>query len=78
MNERISVKDRLPKSRQIVLMYIKSKEKNTEDAYAIGFLNSVSFKWHTANLYADIDDCREEVTHWMPLPQKPESEDDAE
>lgn len=63
MNEWISVKDRLPKSRFVVLAYEKP-------------LNSINMSFYEKNSESWID-CDSgyylnSVTHWMPLPNPPE------
>lgn len=58
----ISVKDKLPEPNTVVLAH-----------YDDGIICTVAFlDKHLKFMSSDT------VTHWMPLPQKPESEDDAE
>lgn len=69
----ISVKDRLPDEEQKVLCFTCDEEIVVADfshfSYDFGELG----EWHYWGIRPP-----EFVTHWMPLPQKPESEDDAE
>lgn len=69
IDEWISVKDRLPDEEQKVLCFTCDKEIVVADfshfSYDFGELG----EWH----YWGVRDPRF-VTHWMPLPQKPESE----
>lgn len=55
MNEWISVKDRLPKEEEEVLTF-------GSYGYVVGYYSSEVYDWQTT--YG-------EVTHWMPLPDKP-------
>jgi hypothetical protein len=61
----ISVKDRLPDEGENVLTY------GARPFYDVFYVNRLIDKKNGEWLY-------DGVTHWMPLPQKPESEDDAE
>ncbi len=65
MTEWISVKDRLPKSRFVVLAYEKP-------------LNTINMSFYENNSESWID-CDSgyylnSVTHWMPLPEPPKEE----
>lgn len=62
--EWISVKDRLPDEGENVLTY------GARPFYDVFYVNRLIDKKNGEWLY-------DGVTHWMPLPQKPESEDDA-
>jgi hypothetical protein len=71
----VSVKDRLPKCGELVLIYVANLNKG-KGAYTFDKCRKVDGKkdWEFYNRHnANFD-----VTHWMPLPQKPESEDNAE
>lgn len=62
----ISVKDQLPEKEVYVLVITKEK------AYAIAFLSQFNGKkeWSIFDTHwIDFED----VTHWMPLPEKPEN-----
>ena len=60
-SEWVSVKDKLPEQYTDVIVFIKS------DTIAVDYVDeNGDFYYYGKN-----------VTHWMPLPQKPESEDDA-
>lgn len=63
--EWISVKDRLPDEGENVLTY------GARPFYDVFYVNRLIDKKNGEWLY-------DGVTHWMPLPEKPESEDDAE
>jgi len=75
MNKWISVKDKLPERRKIILLY-----NNKFEDFFIGYLDSWilwdDFFWYY------YDSCRlcvyrdkypfEQISHWMPLPKAPE------
>ena len=61
MAEWISVKDRLPKEGEVVVVYIKPK-------VGVGYAEVDIY------LMGDFDEYSEGVTHWMPLPEPPKGE----
>ena len=70
MTEWIDIKDNLPAPHTYVLCYVKSKIGYSYNSY-----NNIKIKWVTKNLInGKINDKSwfKEVTHWMPLPKKPE------
>lgn len=76
MSEWISVKDRLPKQLDIVLVYGKHKgEKNRSNNYELvdtatyyDWTNTNGGEgWYSPRFLSDYD----EVTHWMPFPEPP-------
>lgn len=69
----ISVKDRLPERHKTVLMYLQSDTNYISAYYEIGFYQPQKAKWYCEDLNY-IEDCYT-VTHWMPLPEPPESEE---
>jgi len=71
VSEWISVKDRLPKCGELVLIYVANLNKS-KGAYALDKCRKVNGKkeWEFYNKSnADFN-----VTRWMPLPEPPESE----
>jgi hypothetical protein len=68
--EWISVKDRLPEKYFDVLVYTECGNMSMAAAVETG---DEGIKWEDGYGYLGDD-----VTYWMPLPQKPESENDAE
>ena len=74
-NEWISVKDRPPDDDEPVLVYAEDGVMSVCSlVVANAFTNLKNLKVWDDNDGYDVCD----VTHWMPLPQKPESEDDSE
>lgn len=74
MTDWISIKNKMPKCGELVLIYIANLNEDGKGAYALDKSRKVNGKkeWEFYNRHnADFD-----VTHWAPLPQKPESEDD--
>lgn len=71
MSEWISVKDRMPKAYVDVLvcMYLPFRERNKQ-------VVTLSYYLGDDEGYFFEEDAGIRVTHWMPLPQKPESEDE--
>lgn len=84
MNEWISVKDRLPEESGIYLVNV-----HQEDEYRCGdlvweawynshnlvFPPSDSIGWVLLNeFYQFSDSMRDDITHWMPLPEPPKEE----
>ena len=61
MSEWISVKDRLPKARTIVIVFVNGKV--AFDEYKNKYMPNKDNPW---SMYK-----KEYVTHWMPLPEPP-------
>lgn len=74
MSKWISVKDRLPEIETSVLIYV-SKEKEMHTAQFCNWEKEICDNWHVSAgkyIYDPLVFEREEVTHWMPLPEPPE------
>lgn len=69
MSEWISVKDRMPENQNDVI--VCDVHGNIFAAYYFPHI----YGWQYA---FTAEPCKYEITHWRPLPQPPESEDDAE
>ncbi len=70
----ISVKDRLPPKHEDVLVYVDRKlNKYYSNEYInLTWINTDNGDWDAGGFQQDDD--REFITHWMPLPEKPEKE----
>lgn len=68
MSEWISVKDRLPEVRAVVLVYANNKIYVSGIA-ALNDYGDGLHNWYCVNDYESID---QDITHWMPLPDPPE------
>lgn len=66
MSEWISVKDRLPLYKQVVLAFLDS-EQITEVVYRGEYEKDI----HIFRIELTREDTSERVTHWMPLPEAP-------
>lgn len=65
VEEWISVKDRLPKAKEMVLAY-----EAAFDSMSMAYRLPNTEEWIDTGDYYPLDD----VTHWMPLPQPPKGE----
>ena len=75
--EWISVKDRMPENGVLVLVaYAVTYGRQTVIMVNTAMHQSYGFCGGGYDNFRSI--CNAEVTHWMPLPKPPESEDDAE
>ncbi len=74
MNEWISVKDELPKINQDIL--VADNLKQVKASYLGVDILGVKY-WHTVEQRYDFNSGFKRVTHWMPLPDPPEVENDA-
>lgn len=75
MSEWISVKDRMPEPETWALVYIEYPSPVFEFERGIRKTSNIKKMFYDGeSFYCDFGT----ITHWMPLPQKPESEDDAE
>lgn len=70
-NDWISVKDKLPEEGKRILAYAK-KDENSDFPY----LDSSYFEadQYGGLFYENVDGCRINVTHWMPLSTPPKDE----
>lgn len=81
--EWVSVKDRLPECNKDVLIYAVSKSGNSDAVICITERKDYIWFGHEIPMQPYWKDpwqyfhSNYDITHWMPLPQKPESEDDA-
>lgn len=73
MSEWISVKDRMPKPYADVLVYGTTHTYGREHTFM-----RQSYYCGDDDGYFFCEDTDTSVSHWMPLPEPPESEDDAE
>jgi len=62
----ISVKDRLPLYKQVILVYLDNKII-TEAVYRGEYCKGE----HMFRIQLTYDDTHERITHWMPLPEPP-------
>lgn len=76
--EWISVKDRLPKTQEMVL--VKTRDQREEWQYIVlslydgkGFFIDTGNKFWSGPCDANIEFEFEEITHWMPLPEAPKT-----
>lgn len=70
MAEWITVKDRLPETNRTVLVYMPELFNNIRTAFYARYWSENDEDWHegwSTNMT---------VTHWMPLPEPPEEEDE--
>ena len=67
MSEWVSVKDRLPEDAQLVLFRLRQRAKTEKGIHLAG---CQTFETEYCCDFYDYDD----VSHWMPLPQPPESD----
>jgi hypothetical protein len=67
MSEWISVEDRLPEDAQLVLFRLRQRAKTEKGIHLAG---CKTFETEYCCDFYDYDD----VSHWMPLPQPPETE----
>ena len=75
--EWISVKDRLPEKEGIYIAVIDETQYNPDCLWVrpikyVKYGNQYRWWWFSEKMYTH------HVTHWMPLPEYPESEDDAD
>lgn len=66
----ISVKDRLPKTNEMVLVLVKSKEYVNYHVIAMLMQDG---DWDSNDDYFCMSD--DEIIYWMPLPEPPEEDD---
>jgi uncharacterized protein DUF551 len=73
MNEWISVREKLPKAEENVLIYF---EDHVGNGISIGFCNQNRFidAYHWTEIPFEKDCCILGVTYWMPLPKPPHNE----
>ena len=69
MTEWISVKDRLPKKHEWVLVHIESNFDTKK--FHVGYLMTKNFMIGARPGDCDGEQETSEVTHWMPLPKPP-------
>ena len=67
VHEWISVKDRLPENNQWALCFMKDKSFGT---FRVFQWNYIDWQWNDGDEWFDEKD----VTHWMPIPEKPKGE----
>lgn len=70
MTDWINVKDALPNVNEEVIVGSKTTKRVTTGRYKGVFC---SYQWETCTFMSD-----KEITHWLPIPEPPESEGDAE
>jgi hypothetical protein len=76
MTNWIKVEDRLPDIEKPVLIYVHS-QKEIHTAQFCNWEKDICDDWHLtggAYTYDPLVFKREEVSHWMPLPEPPEKE----
>ena len=67
VQEWISVDDRLPENYQWALCFMKDKSFGT---FRVFQWNYIDWQWNDGDEWFDEKD----VTHWMPIPEKPKGE----
>ncbi len=66
--EWISVKDRLPKNKQRILMYC-IREFVNDEPIVIGHYQTGDYENFISTCF--VEDEMSDITHWMPLPEPP-------
>lgn len=73
MSEWISVEDRLPENKQVVLVWVHYTDEDGESCQDVDFADffapSKGNQWFQP--YAFLSESGPFVTHWMPLPAPP-------
>lgn len=72
VNRWIPCSERLPEPNETVLYVWRSKNGNVSVLHGWHFENRVENAWHQSGI--GMSRPNEEVTHWMPLPEPPESD----
>ena len=72
VNRWIPCNERMPEPNETVLYVWRSKYGNVSVLHGWHFENLVENAWHQSGI--GMSRPNEEVTHWMPLPEPPESE----